>query len=314
MYGRKNICIFAFEKQELSPLTHITTTLRLNYMIMNKWIFTLITLVFSNTLGCFAQDDLYFVPSKKKVKKQEMPTYESVEYDNWADGRDGVMDIDTYNRRGNITRTDSARYYDETDESNSYTNRIVRFHAPGITVVSSPYYADYIDIYASSWYSPYPSYGWYGFGWHHSWYNPWWGSPYYWNSYCYDPWWGWHNHFYPIHYPGHHHGWYPSYIGHYPHYYPSRTEHRRPATTNRGYRPSTERGTRPSAERRPSQDRGKSSTNRNTVSTDRNPRNSSSTSFTPSRNERAPQRTIGNGSGGSRPQRSMGGNSGGRRR
>ena len=174
---------------------------------MNKWIFTLITLIVSSTLYSFAQDDIYFVPSKKKVTKQEVPVYESTEYDSWAENREGVMDVDSYNRRGGATARQQTYDYDVVDDSESLTNRIVRFHAPGITVVSSPYYADYIDIYADSWYSPFRPYYWYGYGWHYSWYNSWWGSPYYWNSYCYDPWWGWHNHYHPIYHHGHHHGW-----------------------------------------------------------------------------------------------------------
>ena len=105
---------------------------------MNKWIFTLITLIVSSTLYSFAQDDIYFVPSKKKVTKQELPVYESTEYDSWAENREGVMDVDSYNRRGGATARQQTYDYDAVDDSESLTNRIVRFHAPGITVVSSP--------------------------------------------------------------------------------------------------------------------------------------------------------------------------------
>ena len=291
---------------------------------MYKQLFLLLAFIVGSAMNIVAQDDLYFVPSKKKAKKQSVETYESMEYDNWADHREGAMDVDTYNRRGRTTQKESSSYYDQNEGEESFTNRIVRFHAPGITVVSSPHYTEYIDIYTDPWYTFYRPYGWYNYGWygHYGWYSSWWwNDPFYWHSSWYDPWWGWHHHYHPVYHPGFHHGWYPHYGGHHHHhYYPSRTEHRRPSASNRGYRPSTERGTRPSIGQRPSQNRGNastnrgnastnrknSSTNRNTVSNDRSNRKSSTTTATPSRTER-PNRSFGSGGGGSRPQRSMGG-------
>lgn len=283
---------------------------------MNRYLITLLLFVTGSALCCMAQDDLYFVPTKKKeVQKVDVST--SSEYDNWADNRNSTIDVDAYNRRGTSDKTDDSAYYPEEDDNESYTNRIVRFHAPGVTVVSSPYYTEYIDVYADPWYSFYSPYSWYNYTWssHYGWYYSWgWNRPYHWYYSCYDPWWGWHGHYHPVHHPV----WYPHHGGHHHHYYPSRTEHRRPTASNRGYRPSTERGTRPSADRRPRQNRentsinrGNTSTNRNSVSTDRNTRRPSST-VSPSRTER-PQRVM---SGGSRTERSMGGsrNSGGRRR
>lgn len=291
---------------------------------MNNRIFLLIAFVLSNAFQMVAQDDLYFVPSKKKAKKEQtLTTYESQEYDNWAEGRNEQMDVDAYNRR-NYTNTNEEYAYDEqANETESLTNRIVRFHAPGVTIVSSPYYSDYIDIYADLWYSSYRPYGWYSY----NWYNPWWWDyPYYWASPYYHTWWGWHGHYHPTYFPGHHHAWHPHYGGLHHQHYPLRATNKRPVASNRGYRPSTERGTRPSANReaRPSAER-KSTQRGGTISTertgrqpnystqDRNSRRQSSTTTTmPSRTERTPQRTMGSG-GSNRSQRSVGSSSGRRR-
>lgn len=291
---------------------------------MNNRIFLLIAFVLSNAFQMVAQDDLYFVPSKKKTKKEQaLATYESQEYDNWAEGRDELMDVDSYNRRNYTSKNEEYSYDEQASETESLTNRIVRFHAPGITIVSSPYYSDYIDIYTDIWFSVYRPYGWHSY----SWYNPWWWDyPYYWSSPYYHTWWGWHGHYHPTYFPGHHHAWYPHYGGHHHQHYPLRAANKRPMTSNRGYRPSTERGarpstnrdSRPSAERRSTQRSGNISTERTGRQPNYNTQNHSSrkqpsTTATPHRTERTPQRTMGSG-GASRSQRSMGGSGGGRRR
>ncbi len=291
---------------------------------MNNRIFLLIAFVLSNAFQMVAQDDLYFVPSKKKTKKEQaLATYESQEYDNWAEGRDELMDVDSYNRRNYTSKNEEYSYDEQASETESLTNRIVRFHAPGVTIVSSPYYSDYIDIYADLWYSLYRPYGWHSY----SWYNPWWWDyPYYWSSPYYHTWWGWHGHYPPAYFPGYHHTWYPHYGGHHHQHYPLRAANKRPMTSNRGYRPSTERGahpstnrdSRPSAERRSTQRSGNISTERTGRQPNYNTQNHSSrkqpsTTATPHRTERTPQRTMGSG-GASRSQRSMGGSGGGRRR
>lgn len=291
---------------------------------MNSRIFLLVVFVVGSGLQAIAQDDIYFVPSKKKnAVKSIVSTYEDTEFEDWSEGRTGVMDVDSYNRRSNSSENSEYVYEDPVDDTESLTNRIIRFHAPGITIVSSPYYSDYIDIYTDPWYSWYRPYSWYSYNWYHSW---WWDYPYHWYSSCYDPWWGWHHHH--AYFPHYHHGWYPPYGGHHHHYYPQRDYNRRPTAVSRGYRPSTERGTRPSTDRnqRPSANRP-SSTKRGSTSTERtnrqpgqrremsspnrDSRNRSTPTTSPSRNERSPQRsTIG---GGSCPQRSMGGTPRGRR-
>ena len=296
---------------------------------MNNRIFLLLVFVMGSVLHAIAQDDLYFVPSKKKTPtKSVVSTYKDGEYDDWAEGRSGVMDVDAYNRRGSNSVTSEYSYEEPAEDAESYTERIIRFHSPGITIVSSPYYTDYIDIYTDPWYTYYRPYRWYSYDWYDYW---WWNRPYHWYSSCYAPWWGWHGHHHHAYYPSYHHGWYPHHSGHHHHYYPRRDYDRRPTAVNRGYRPSTERGTRPSAnrEQRPSANRPSSvkrgttsterpsrqpSQKRETTSPNRGSRTPSSPSVSPSRNSRPSQRSTMSGGGGSRPQRSMGGATGGRRR
>ena len=296
---------------------------------MNNRIFLFIVFVLGSLLQMMAQDDLYFVPSKKKeTKKTETISYSDWEHDDWAADRNGVIDVDAYNRRGYANTNEDVSYDEPANGTESLTNRIIRFHSPGITIISSPYYTDYIDIYTDPWYSFYRPYSWYSYNWYSSW---WWDYPYYWSSSCYYPWWGWHGHYHPTYYHGHHHAWHPHYGGHHHQYYPRRDYTHRPTTASRGYRPSTDRGVRPSANRsqRPSAERPTSTNRRSTAieRTERQPsqkregatpsrdtRKSSPTTVSPSRNQRTPQRSMGTGGGGSRPQRSMGGSGGGRRR
>lgn len=289
-------------------------------MIMDKRIFLLFVFVTGSVFYAIAQDDVYFVPSKKKTPvKSAISTYEDTEFEDWSEGRTGVMDVDDYNRRDNRSEESDYNYEDPVDNTESLTNRIIRFHSPGITIVSSPYYTDYIDVYTDPWYSFYAPYSWSSYNWYTSW---WWHRPYHWYASCYDPWWGWHYHH--SYYPHYHHGWHPSYGGHHHHYYPQRDYNRRPTAINRGYRPSTERGVRPSTDRnqRPSANRSLNTKRGNTSAerTSRQPsqrremnapsrdsRNRNTPTTSPSRNERSPQRSTMGGGGGNRPQRSMGG-------
>ena len=187
---------------------------------MKKYIISIFVLFLGFTQASIAQDDdVYFMPSKsKKEVKEKTPEPANAEYlpndhlyshDNWADGRtDNGRDVDEYNRRGKYDteeeETSTVRQNSENEvETVSCTERIVRFHSPTVGVyVSSPYYADYIDIWFDPWYYDpwYRGYGYYG--WHsyyHPWYNPW-----------YDPWYDpWYNPWGPYY------GWY------YPYYRPS---------------------------------------------------------------------------------------------
>lgn len=222
-----------------------------------------------NISPCMAQDDIYFVPKKKKAKTETAD-------DNWAEKRTSQMDVDTYNRRNRTKLTESYEddaEYDDIEASGTYTTRIVRFHAPGVTYISSPYYTDYIDIWVNPFYAYSP---WsFHYGYH---YDPWgwncyygWGDP--WFHYgWYDPWFhhGWHHHFhhhhYPVYYPGFHPGG-PSYA--------VNPRPKRPAAIRDRYRPSTaissnrDNSIRPSQNMRPSQ-------NRNNVSTQKRPQSNSS--------------------------------------
>ena len=182
---------------------------------MNKISLTCIALCAG--LSAFAQDDVYFVPTKKAIQKEreenvgyrqsrvyEVPT-EDFEYDNWAIGRsNGNRGVDEYNRRtsrygrGKDSLTRSRAYEEEAPYT--ATSRIVRFRSPGISIVTSPYYYDYYDFVS---YDPWID-DWAWGGWRTSfnpfyynrwgsWYTPWnysysyWGSP--WRYGWYDSYW-----------------------------------------------------------------------------------------------------------------------------
>lgn len=280
---------------------------------MKKFVYLILSAMLFNVVALYAQDDVYFVPKKKKAKVE-------VVEENWTANRSDIMDVDAYNRRNTSKQNDvSSDDNDDTSayEEGTYTSRIIRFHAPGVTLISSPYYTDYVAVWSDPWYV-YRPYGFYAGSWGFYWG---WNSPYGW----YDPWWshGWYD-------PWHYHAWYPHhhyYPGYHPGYYPGahpgkpsyavNPRPKRSSTIRDRYRPSTmlnsknEYANRPANSARPSQ-------NRNSVSTQRQQQNNSSRPST-STSRPARERTFGtpsnsnrqNGSGFStgRPSRSM--NSGG---
>lgn len=163
-------------------------------------------------ISVWAQDDLYFTPSKDKtVKTQDAPTYYC--------GSD--RDVDEYNRRGNYRKigTDSLgndiiefdagnsqypelandsllRKYQQEADDFEYTRRMGR----------------YDDFYG--WYDPwfYGYRGWRGFyPWYDPWFDPW--DPWYygWGGYYgigWYSWYGWYNPwYYGWGYPYHHYAW-----------------------------------------------------------------------------------------------------------
>lgn len=196
-----------------------------------KKAFILSLVMMALPLGMFAQDDLYFTPSKKTAKdqkteqKSEEPTYYS-----------GInRSVDEYNRRGKI-----ESYYQKIG-TDSLGNDIIEFHqgngeyelSDSIAVYPGSVTYDDGDDYAYSrqmsrfdgylgyypWYDPYDwgywgypwnRWGWYGpyytgyWGWYDPWYDPWyysWCYPYrYYYSY------GWTHH--GNHHPGGHPGGY----------------------------------------------------------------------------------------------------------
>lgn len=197
---------------------------------MKKFALSLIALM---TLGnvALAQDDVYFVPTKKALRNEQQqifrshtqeapPQYgETLEYDTWADGRSNTMrNIDDYNRRNKKGlkkhHRDSISFKEHDVEEQNMTGRIVRFRSPRAVIVASPFYYDYYyDLaYYDPWFSDWGWRGWYGwydpfyagFGWSirfspwswHTWYSPWLNS-------WYSPWhggWSWHAWHYPYPY------------------------------------------------------------------------------------------------------------------
>lgn len=265
-------------------------------MLMGAWL--------ASIFAVMAQDDIYFTPKKKKAKQTSVQT--ATETDDWTSNRESVMDEDTYNRRNHSVATsddDDYAYYDdgENSESGVYTSRIVRFHSPGLTIVSSPYYEESIAIWADPWYAYrpfgyYTSYWDYHYGWggYYSWNNYWWH-----HSWC-DPW--------------YHHAWYPTHHHHYhPIYRPSKPSHvthrpKRPSAGRDYYHPSTERAAaqgvtkRPSSNARPSQNRNEQrNNNKSTYRPSQNDSRQNSVS-TPSRPAR--ERSFGTPSN-SRSERSF---------
>lgn len=182
------------------------------------------------SLGGWAQDDVYFVPTQKalKAERQEImgnssyealtPRGDTFQHDNWAAGRvNNKRDIDEYNRRGTSRyRTDTLdrRTYNDYDGENTATARIVRFRSPGVRIIASPYYYDYYDLgFYDPWFDDWRWGGWYGaypsfsltWGWN-NWGSPWHYYGWYPSRYSlwYSPWysgWGWDNWYYwPYHY------------------------------------------------------------------------------------------------------------------
>lgn len=297
-------------------------------------------------------DDVYFVPGKQ-TKQAETParavagrTAQTPER-SWYEGRTCKRDVDDYNRRGgaSVATADTDSLQDVPEESDGYyTSRLVRFHAPGLVVVASPYYWDY--CYDYGWYDPW--YGWSWRPWYAGWYGPWyagWG----WGGW-YDPWYG----------PGWGWGWGGWWPGHGPAWgHPAWAWHATPrrgwasgrggfrGTSNGGYRTTGTRtfagrggsssfGTRTTAGTRPfgtgsrsfgtgtrsagSRSFGSGTTNRsvsqrrNTRSFDTNRSSSSTRSHTPSYTPSTSSRGGfgGGGSVSSSPSRSGGGFGGGR--
>lgn len=178
-----------------------------------------------------AQDDVYFVPKKKKaqtvtsVPSQYQSTYDpsvyngdpSLEGEDWYVGRDGGIDVDAYNLRYNPNDTmavDTTQYYSyqqplEQEYEPAPTDLLVRFHG----YYDPWYYSDLAwsyrygtpwDWYYDPWYyGAWGRHGWYySYGWASPYYGyyGYWGRPYYYHNY-----WGWNNW-------GWHGGWHHNYV------------------------------------------------------------------------------------------------------
>ena len=270
---------------------------------MKRIILTLIGAWLASTVMVFAQDDIYFTPNKKKAKKAA--TQATTETDDWASNREGVMDVDTYNRRNRTQSAEDSQtnsYYDDADsgEGGVYTSRIVRFHAPGVTIISSPYYEESIAIWADPWYV-YRPFGYYSSYWD---YHYGWGGYYGWNNHW------WHHSWYD---PWYHHAWHPHYHHYHPVLPPSKPSHvvqrpSRPSSNRDFYRPSTQRAeangitSRPSSNARPSQNRNDQ--RNNSVSNNRPTQNESRQNSVSNSSRPARERSFGTPSN-SRSERSF---------
>ena len=178
---------------------------------MKKWLLlTAVAGVLPFTL--YAQDDMYFTPSKTKEKskvvtvEQEQPTYYS-----------GInQDVDEYNRR----RLHSSYQFVGTD---SLGNDVIDFtQGSGYPKDTVYVLQDDDDDFAYSrrmgrfdgfygWYDPY-FYGYWGGPWRSSywgWYDPWyWG---YYDPWYYSSWYGYYGWGWPYRYRYYDYAWYPTY-------------------------------------------------------------------------------------------------------
>ena len=144
-----------------------------------KKLFIFILLASFSMAGSAQDDDVYFVPSKKKSKTTKVTTDDPYAegvgrrigdfpdpFEGESLGEEGnfkLRDVDEYNRRPNALaaqQTDTV-YADEEElavddaPDGDCTARIVRFHSPRAGVyVSSPYYIDFYDVYYNPWYTP----------------------------------------------------------------------------------------------------------------------------------------------------------------
>lgn len=181
---------------------------------MKTWI--LITIMLgAMQLSVSAQDDVYFVPTKKKAATSVPSSSYSRTYYSGSD-----RSVDEYNRR-----TPSGSFYEEIQGDSS---DIIDFNGEvGVYPDSLEDYRYTKRMARFDEYSPSEAY-WQGYseGMHdsYSWHSPWYYSSYYpwYDSWYYDPWyysgWGWSWHwgyydpwYYRWHYPYSYYGWYDYY-------------------------------------------------------------------------------------------------------
>lgn len=182
-----------------------------------------------------AQDDMYFVPSKK-AKKAQVQYVTPTDYSYSGSDRD----VDEYNRQGSyyeymgndssdvIHFSGERGVYPDSTADFALTQRMSRWE--GYTP-NEAYWEGYTqgrsdELSISSWHSPwyyssfYPWYDtwydpWYygGWSWHYSWYDPW-----YYRNYRYYYGWGWGGYYHSWYAPRYYHRGSYAYNSH--HYYP----------------------------------------------------------------------------------------------
>jgi hypothetical protein len=128
------------------------------------------------------------------------------------------IDIDAYNRRGNVDVYENQ--YAENDtvypEEYQYTDRIVRFHNPENSVKISSDGEINVYVLDDSYSNYYSNRIRFGFGWnsYYPWYDSWYYPSYAWS--WYDPWyyggWGWNRPWYYSNW-GWSYGWYSPWYG-----------------------------------------------------------------------------------------------------
>ena len=181
-----------------------------------------------------AQDDMYFVPTKKNVEKNKSDY--GMPKDTYYSG--SKRSIDEYNRRNrtecweeqlkdgsqvvaidslgneiatvNVKKKKSRRDSTYVDDDYAYTRRMARWDG---YECNNAYWQGYNDGRFNRWY------GWSSF------YDPWYYNSWYYDPWYYDPWYygyaGWHGGWYAGWYGWH--GWHPYYSwgwGWHDHYYP----------------------------------------------------------------------------------------------
>lgn len=178
-------------------------------MNMRRNIF--LSLIFMTIPVCLiAQDDLYFVPTKKNVENSARGY--GIPSNTYYSGID--RSVDEYNRRGSyVEQLDSAGndvitfspelgvYPDSAIQDDyEYTRRMTRFDNYDWV---DAYNEGYRDGYTSTWgwYDPWYYNSLYYSGWYGGWHYPW---RYGWYTGWYDPWYrpywhyGWHSSWYPV--------------------------------------------------------------------------------------------------------------------
>lgn len=158
-----------------------------------------------------AQNDVYFIPSKKVNQVQVQNTQQN--YDNLntsynnsesysVQANPNTRSVDEYNRRSFVQSVidDSLKLSTnvETDDINNFacTKKIIRFHTPTGVIISSPYYWEVCydntwDVYCDVWAYDLPSWHYWSYAFDPWVYNRWWYRTcwdFTWG--WYDPWWG----------------------------------------------------------------------------------------------------------------------------
>jgi hypothetical protein len=181
-------------------------------------------------LSMMAQDDLYFVPTKKAKVEVVTDNY-GLPKDTYYEGSD--RSVDEYNRRmkstyteieGDSTKVDIIDFngqkgvYPDSVKNGDFelTEKLRRFDGYDLTDKAAFWAGYQKGRYDWGWHSP-----WYysTFGWYSGWYDPWYD--YVWYGGWYGP---WYRHWYGWYDPWYYYGWgdpfyYGYYSGRYPVYY-----------------------------------------------------------------------------------------------